>query len=152
MESNQGKLLGIALRAHSRAPMREVEIAEITEEYGVANDSRGKPGGRQVTVLAAEDWLAACEVLGKKLPWTCRRANLLVQGIKLKDSSGSTIILGDVMLEVTGETDPCSRMDQTEPGLRAALAPDWRGGVCCRVIRGGSICKGTPVTIRGPNV
>jgi MOSC domain-containing protein YiiM len=151
MDPDQGKLLGISVRSHSRAPMDEVDVAEITEEHGVANDSRGKPGGRQVTVLAAEDWDAACEVLDTELPWTCRRANLLVEGITLKESTGSTITLGDVLLMVTGETDPCSRMDETEQGLRLALAPDWRGGVCCRVIRGGTISKGTPVTIRSSN-
>jgi MOSC domain-containing protein YiiM len=131
--------------------MDEVSIAEISEEHGVASDSRGKIRGRQVTLLAAEDWDAACAALGTELPWTCRRANLLVEGITLKESTGSTILLGDVMLMVTGETDPCSRMDETEQGLRTALAPDWRGGVCCRVIRGGTISNGTLVTIGSPN-
>jgi len=42
-------------------------------------------------------------------------------------------------------------MDETEQGLRMALAPDWRGGVCCRVIRGGTISNGMLVTIRSPN-
>ncbi len=151
MHSDQGKLLGIALRSHSRAPMDEVDIAAITKEHGVTNDSRGKPGRRQVTVLAVEDWDAACEVLGRELPWICRRANLLVKGIALKESTGSTIVLGDVMLMVTGETEPCSRMDETEQGLRMALAPAWRGGVCCRVIRSGTISNGMPVTIRSPS-
>jgi MOSC domain-containing protein YiiM len=151
MDPDQAKLLGIAVRSHSRAPMDEVSIAEITEEHGVTNDSRGENRGRQVTVLAVEDWDAACEVLGTELPWTCRRANLLVEGITLKESTGSTILLGDVMLMVTGETDPCSRMDEIKQGLRMALAPDWRGGVCCRVIRGGTISSGTLVTIRSPN-
>lgn len=148
MTSNQGQLLGIALRLRSRAPMEEVATVDITTELGVAHDFRGKPGRRQVTVLAAEDWGAACEVLRTELPWTCRRANLLVQGIPLQESTGSTIVLGDVTLMVTGETDPCSRMDEIKPGLRSALAPSWRGGVCCRVVHGGTISVGMPVTIR----
>lgn len=132
--------------------MRETDSAEITREGGVATDSRGKPGGRQVTVLAAEDWQAACDAIGKQLPWTSRRANVLIEGIALKDSAGATIMLGDVELLVTGETDPCSRMDEIEPGLQAALAPDWRGGVCCRVVRGGNIAKGTSVRIENHRV
>lgn len=148
MDTDQGKLLGIAVRSRSRAPMQEVDTAEITVEWGVANDSRGKPGGRQVTLLDAADWDAACKDLGAELPWTSRRANLLVAGIRLKESIGSTIGIGDVVLQVTGETDPCGRMDEIQAGLREALSPDWRGGVCCRVIRGGTICKGSPVTIR----
>ena len=38
-------------------------------------------------------------------------------------------------------------MDEAEPGLMAALKPDWRGGVCCRVIQGGEITRDMPVTI-----
>ena len=50
-------------------------------------------------------------------------------------------------LEVTGETDPCERMEEIQPGLFQALAPGWRGGVTCRncssmeLIREGSSSK-----------
>ena len=73
-------------------------------------------------------------------------ANL--QGVRLKETTGAIIAIGDVRLEVSGETDPCGRMDELEPGLRAALEPDWRGGVCCRVLHGGAVADGMPVTIR----
>lgn len=151
MHPVQGKLIGIAVRSRSRAPMQEVDVVEITEDGGVLNDSRGRPGKRQVTVLAVEDWDAACEVVGKELPWTYRRANLLVEGVRLKESTGAIIGLGEVRLEVTGETEPCSRMDEIEQGLQRALTPDWRGGLCCRVLRGGTISNGNPVTIQTSN-
>jgi len=151
MNQKHGELIGIAVRAKSRGLMQEVDVAEITIENGVMHDFRGKPGERQVTVLAAEDWDAACSDLGKRLPWTYRRANLYVKGIKLQDAKDSIVRLGDVMLLVTGETDPCPRMDEAEPGLMSALKPDWRGGVCCRVIRGGEIATDMPVRIEIQN-
>jgi MOSC domain-containing protein YiiM len=43
------------------------------------------------------------------------------------------------------ETDPCPRMDAQHPGLTAALLPEWRAGVCCRVLKGGAIRSGDPV-------
>jgi MOSC domain-containing protein YiiM len=52
-----------------------------------------------------------------------------------------------VRLEVTAQTTPCARMDETWPGLRRALAPDWRGGVTARVITGGAIALGDPVRV-----
>ena len=45
------------------------------------------------------------------------------------------------------ETDPCSRMDEQHAGLRDALTPDWRGGVCCRVIAGGNVAVGDEVRL-----
>ncbi len=138
----QAELLGIALRDRSRGPMREVDHIQISTAAGCGGDFRGKPGARQVTVLSREAWQAACEELGQALPWTTRRANLLVGGIALADSTGRRLSIGNVVLEITGETDPCQRMDQIAAGLRRALTPDWRGGVCCRVVIGGEITVG----------
>lgn len=152
MAGMEGRLVGVAMRVKSRAPMVELERAEITPEQGVAGDFRGRPGRRQVTVLSAEDWETACAVLGEQLPWTLRRANLLVAGITFHESTGSIVRIGDVALQVTGETDPCSRMDEAAPGLFGALRADWRGGVCCRVICGGTIAPPAKVTLETPPV
>jgi MOSC domain-containing protein YiiM len=38
-------------------------------------------------------------------------------------------------------------MDELAPGLRAALTPDWRGGVTGRVIADGTIAVGDEVRI-----
>jgi len=137
-----GRLEAIAIRSRSRAPMREIERADVSAHAGVAGDARGKPGPRQVTVLSAEAWTAACAELGAELPWTLRRANLLVSGVALEEASGSVLDIAGVRLEVTGETDPCRVMDLQHAGLRAALAPHWRGGVTCRVLAGGAIAVG----------
>ncbi len=142
-----GRVAGIARRDKKRAPMETLETAEISKDTGVANDFRGKPGPRQVTLLSAEVWESVCGQLGKELPWTTRRANLLVDGLELPRQAGSIIEIGAARLEVTMETDPCSRMEEQCAGLKAALEPDWNGGVLCRVIQGGSISIGDSVTL-----
>ena len=53
--------------------------------------------------------------------------------------------IGAVELVVTEETDPCSRMDEQHLGLTEALTPDWRGGVCCDVVKPGAIRIGDQV-------
>jgi MOSC domain-containing protein YiiM len=58
--------------------------------------------------------------------------------------------IGDVELEVTKETAPCYLMDQAHEGLLRALKPDWRGGVCCRVVKGGEIRLGDRVQYDPP--
>ena len=55
----------------------------------------------------------------------------------------------DVVLEVTRFTDPCSRMEALAPGLFDALWIDWRGGVCSRVVQGGSVTVGDLIRVEG---
>jgi len=142
-----GELLSIAIREASKAPMKEIRAARVSLEQGVAGDFRGRPGPRQVTVLAEEGWRAACRHLGVELPWTLRRANLLVRGVVLERSLGARVRIGGTLLEVTEETDPCRVMDLQHPGLREALGPDWRGGVSCRVLEPADIAVGDTVTL-----
>ena len=143
-----GQLVGIARREKKYAEMETLEDAEISEQSGVAKDSRGKPGERQVTVISAEAWALACKELGQEIPWTTRRANLLVEDVELPQRAGDVIEVGSVRLLATMEVDPCSRMEEQFQGLRAALTPDWRGGVACRVLAGGSVRLGDRVSVR----
>jgi MOSC domain-containing protein YiiM len=133
------RLLGIAVKQQRKGPVTTHGEAQITPQNGVVGDWRGKPGKRQVTLMSLSDWQAACAELGVELPWETRRANLLVDELPLNQSSGSHIILGDAVLEVTGETDPCERMEEAQTGLFNALAGRWRGGVTCRVLAGGVV-------------
>lgn len=141
-----GRLVGIARRDRKRAEMQTLAEADITQASGVALDFRGNPGKRQVTVISADVWRQVCRELGRTVPWTTRRANLLVEGVVLPKSAGGEIRIGAVRLQVTGETDPCSRMEEQCAGLKAALQPDWRGGVCCRVLQDGAVRIGDTVS------
>jgi MOSC domain-containing protein YiiM len=142
-----GRLIGIARREQKRAEMEILEDAEVSEQTGVAEDFRGKPGNRQVTVVSAEAWAAICEDLGQQIPWTTRRANLLVEDVRLPRRTGEVIEVGSVRLLITMEVAPCSRMEEQYNGLKAALTPDWRGGVACTVLQGGSVRLGDSVSI-----
>ena len=125
----------------------------ISVERGLEGDFRGsKYPQRQITVLAREDWYAALadlDTAGRPpLPWTARRANLLVEGVVLPRSKGSILAVGPVVLEVTGVTSPCARMEEAAPGLLKALGRDGRGGVTTRVLEAGDIRIGDPVVVR----
>lgn len=136
--------------------MQEIGDGQITLQGGLVGDFKGaKYPRRQITVLAREDWQAALAEIGHPhLPWTVRRANLLVEGVELPRAAGGILRIGTVRLEVTGQTYPCARMEEARAGLLSALARDWRGGVTCRVLDGGSISLDDPVevTVRPPRV
>ena len=74
-----------------------------------------------------------------------RRANLLVAGVDLAGTIGRVLRIGDLRLEITGETKPCHQMDDAVDGLRAALEPDWRGGAHGVVLSDATVRMGDPV-------
>ena len=128
--------------------MQEAATARITVESGVNGDARGKPGRRQASVISRDAWEAACAELGvADLPWTTRRANLLIVGIDLQGKVGYDLRIGDAVLTISGETRPCEVMERAHPGLKAALTPEWRGGVICRVTRSGDVAVGCEVVL-----
>ena len=142
-----GRLIGIARAAELKAPLEEVASAAIGVDDGIAGDARGRKRDRQVTVLFRQSWDDACRELDAKLPWTMRRANLLVDGVAPPQAAGGRISIGEVVLEITMETDPCMLMERSHTGLKAALTPSWRGGVCCKVVSGGAIRVGDAVSL-----
>jgi len=142
-----GRLLGIAIKHKKRGEMHELNHTQVTTTAGVADDFRGKLGDRQVTVLTREGWQAACQETKAELPWLTRRANLYIKGINLHASAGRRLIIGQLQLLITRETDPCSRMQEAHEKLFEALNKDWHGGVCCRVIQDGVITIGDQVVI-----
>jgi MOSC domain-containing protein YiiM len=132
--------------------MQTVDVVAVGIDTGIHGDFRGslKPGRnkRQVTVMTADCWAAALRELGVPVPWEQRRVNLLVDGLALAETTGARIVFsGGVVLEVTGECDPCSRMEEIAPGLKAALLPHWRGGVTTIVRAAGRIAIGDTVRI-----
>jgi MOSC domain-containing protein YiiM len=144
--STEGTLRGIAVREASRAPMKEQQQVEVTMAQGIMQDYRGT-GLRQVTLLDAGQWQQVITELDVDLPWHTRRANLLIEGMALQTTVGRRLQIGECVLAIGGETTPCPRMDELQPGLRQTLTPQMRGGVWGKVLRGAQIRVGDSVRL-----
>ena len=139
-----GRLEQIWLKRFHRGPMDPTGAADVRRGAGlVGNADQG--GWRQITIIAVADWDRIVEALGAAVDPGIRRANLLVSGIALAHTRDRVLQVGDCRLRVRGETRPCDRMDAAEPGLRAALDAEWRGGVFAEVVDDGRIAVGDPV-------
>ena len=147
-----GRLAGIAVRPDRYAPHIDHDDIDIGLD-GLDGDHAGRWPDRMVSIIAAEDWADACAALNPpadpiaELPWQARRANLLLEGVRLPRAAGAIITIGPVVLEVTGQTHPCKRMEETRAGLLKALAMEWRGGVLCRVKTPGRVRIGDTATV-----
>ena len=128
-------------------PLRE---AVVREDYGIEGDWRSRGGkDRQVTLIEEEALLAVGERLGAPVKPGASRRQVVVRGLPLNATVGQVLRVGDVELQVTGLADPCDNMERTiGPGARAAL--EDRGGVCARVLRGGTLRVGDAVRVVEP--
>ena len=144
-----GRLERIWVKRFHRGPMDPAEAADLRRGAGIVGNAN-QGGWRQVTIVAAADWDRVVEALGTAVDPGERRANLLVSGVALAHTRDRVLQVGGCRLRVRGETRPCERMDEAEPGLRTALDPGWRGGVFAEVLDDGRIRVGDPVAWAEP--
>ena len=78
-----------------------------------------------------------------------KTTHIELEFVELPKREGVKLSIGALELEVGMETAPCERMDEQHQGLTAALQPDWRGGVACRVLNDAEIRIGDPVAVKG---
>jgi len=100
---------------------------------------------RQVTLLESEVWDRVMAERGADVDPSARRANLLVSGIRLAESSGRILRVGPCRIRIQGETAPCGLLDKALPGLRQALTPDWNAGAYGEIMDDGEISIGEQV-------
>jgi MOSC domain-containing protein YiiM len=141
-----GRLEWIGLRPARDVPMQEVVEAEVLPITGLAGDRyAGGSGKRSVTLIQAEHLPAIAALSGhaRVAPAILRR-NLVVSGMPLVALKDRRFRIGNVLLEGTGECDPCSRMeDALGPGGYNAMR--GHGGLTARVLEGGRICVGDTI-------
>jgi MOSC domain-containing protein YiiM len=118
-------------------------------DHGLAGDHRaGRAGGnRQVTLIQLEHLAVVASLCGldSVAPEALRR-NLVVDGLNLLALVGRQFRVGEAVLLGTGPCPPCSKMEQAlGPGGYNAMR--GHGGVTARVVSGGRLRLGDPVSI-----
>lgn len=161
-----GRLDSILLRPARRVPTVSVAMAEALEGRGLEGDrSAGlagrahdlaRGGKRQVTLIQAEHLrvIAALAALAEVDAKALRR-NLVVSGLNLlaarslfRDQRLRLRIGADVVLEITGPCEPCSRMEELL-GVGGYNAMRGHGGLTARVEIGGTLRLGDAVVCEG---
>lgn len=136
-----GSIAQIWLKRAKRGPMDRVDSAELVAGRGLRGNAN-QGGKRQITIIDEDAWRAACAELGIDVEPSKRRANVMLRGVDLERTRGRMLRLGGCVIRIYGEVTPCERMDEAQPGLRAALKPHWRGGAFGEIVEGGTIRVG----------
>jgi MOSC domain-containing protein YiiM len=143
-----GQVDWIGLRPARGAPVQAVESAILTAGRGVEGDRyrTRNNGGRQATLIAAESLAAIAAFLGRdQVSPALLRRNIVTRGINLLALKEKTFRIGDAVLAYSGECHPCSQME-TLLGPGGYNAVRGQGGITARIVEGGEICLGDPVT------
>lgn len=146
-----GSLKSIATRPVKRQALVAQEEAELDPQQGLIGDHySGSSGNRQVTLIQQEHLQGVANMLGKtEIDPLLTRRNLVVAGINLLAFKNRQFYIGDTLLEMTGPCEPCSRMEENYgPGGYNAMR--GHGGICARVIKGGTIRIGDPIKLAQP--
>ena len=149
-----GKLEAIIVRPARGADCVYVPHAQAIQGIGLADDRRGLNvktalnGSRQVTLIQQEHIAVIASLVGlSALDPALLRRNLVVSGINLLaikplfKAHHNYLQIGEVLLEITGHCDPCSRME-TLLGAGGYNAMRGHGGVNARIIQGGLLQVG----------
>jgi MOSC domain-containing protein YiiM len=122
--------------------MQLVPSARLVEGLGIEGDKHASAASKRQVLLADKEALDAVGVL----PGTIKE-NVTVEGVDVMGlPAGSRVRLGrSAVLEITEICEPCFRMDEIREGLKQEL--EGRRGMVSRVVRGGTISVGDPITI-----
>jgi MOSC domain-containing protein YiiM len=151
----QGRIEAIVVRGAPRDPARHVEQTLALAGIGLADDRLGRRGEaelstRQVTLIQQEH-LAVIAALARSGPIdpVGLRRNLVVSGINLLSLKNATLRVGEALIQIVGPCQPCSRMEEViGPGGYAAMR--GHGGMTARILEGGVIGVGSPVSVVQP--
>ena len=140
----------IARQNKAASEMEELFAGKVAAGEGLKGDCSPVSQQGEVIVLSKESWMKVCHETETELPWLSHGANLLIKGFEfLPTDLGRTLRIGEAVLEIIRENDPCQHLQEQTPELFEELQLGWRSGVVCKVLRSGSIQSGGIVDIIG---
>ena len=115
--------------------MRPLERVRALAGHGLDGCAHARPPRREV-LFASGEHLSAVGVQPGAI-----RENITVDGADVQRwPIGQRVQAGAAVFEITMVCDPCARMDELRPGLRAELA--GRRGMLARVVESGELSVG----------
>lgn len=135
------KVASVQLCPGHRQPMRAVPSATL-QPGGLYGDKHASAASRRQVLLVDKEALDALELQPGMI-----KENVTVEGLNVMSlPAGTRLRLGtDAVVELTSVCEPCFRMDEIRPGLKADLK--GRRGMNSLVVAGGRIAVGDPIAV-----
>jgi MOSC domain-containing protein YiiM len=139
------KIISIAVSKKKGTQKAPVDDAVLIKDHGIKGDAHAAPWGRQISFLAAEQ-IEACRSRGLDVTFGDFAENIATEGIDWKNVPvGSRLKLGStVIVEITQIGKECHKRCAIYYQAGDCIMP--REGVFARVLEGGSIRWGDPIS------
>jgi MOSC domain-containing protein YiiM len=143
----------IFVTSEGSAPMQRVTEVTVTESRGIEGDRYAEGTGFwtqygdvcEVTLIQGEH-LDEISAQGLAVGDGEHRRNIVVRGVDLLGLRGREFRVGGATVRYDRSRPPCRHVqDMSEPGMTRALRN--RGGICVRVVEGGTIRTGDEVEV-----
>ncbi len=164
-----GVVVAVCLKAEPGLPKLAVAAIQLIADHGVAGDYHAgpfvrhrylakkdptRPNLRQV-LLVDTTILAEIAASGIPIEPGALGENIVVDGIAMMALAvGARLQIGAALLEITEVRDPCQQLNGIHPGLLEAVMREVDGqprphaGMMARVLEGGWVRPGDPVSVR----
>ncbi len=146
----KGQIIAISVSEEKGTRKRNVQEAELSEDYGIEGDAHAGEGHRQVSLLAAES-IEKMKAQGLDVEPGNFAENLTTQGLDLLDLPiGTCLVLGrhgEVLVEVTQIGKVCHHRCAIYYLAGDCVMP--REGIFVKVLKGGKIFPGDPIEVVG---
>ena len=144
----EATVVGLRLCVGSRDPMKIEDDATVITGDGIQGDRHRRADGRRTQrqiLLMDRETISKFDLRDGDV-----RENITVEGLDfstLKD--GDKVAIGsEVILRITGDCEPCSRMDELRDGLKDEL--DGQRGMLAFAEKGGIISNGDSIATVTP--
>ena len=141
----QGQVVGLFVGPEPGGPMQRLAAVEAVAGRGLVGDryfaADDHDPTEEITLFSREDVAAANEAGDVTIDELDLRRNVMVSGVDLRELRGTTLQVGEVVVDAIEHNPPCAHLQRLAG--KPLLAPlVGGGGVRGRIRRGGAIREG----------
>jgi MOSC domain-containing protein YiiM len=151
---SEGRVVEIYIGPEPEGPVRRVDEVTAVAGRGLEGDRYFQPPengvpDKEITLIESEAIAAAAEESGVDIKPPDARRNVVTAGVRLDELVGKMFSVGEVEVEAIEPNPPCNHLQQLagKPLLRPLAR---RGGVRGRIVTGGVIRAGDPISAANP--
>ncbi|HSJ17766.1 MAG TPA: MOSC domain-containing protein [Solirubrobacterales bacterium] len=151
---SEGRVVEIYIGPKPEGPVRRVEEVVAVAGRGLEGDRYFQPGAdgvpdKEITLIESEAIAAAAVESSVDIQPADTRRNVVTTGVRLDELVGKTFALGEVEVEAIEPNPPCNHLQKLagKPLLKPLAR---RGGVRGRIVKGGVLRAGDPITAASP--
>jgi len=147
---NMAEIISIHIVRKRNEAAESCDHVTVRSNFGIEGDYRSdKFQIGQITLIEAEAIDTMTLKLGYDIPVGASRRQITVKGIELNELVGQNLRIGQILVRIEEKCNPCKNME-TKIGPGAKDAMNDKGGIRCRIIKGGELYVNDKITVEIP--